>query len=242
MPIDYCAHIAADSDGLATAAADHLDAEVEHCPGWRVADLVRHVFQVHAFWGLLVERGLTDPKEADAAMPPMPADDELIEQFRANAAHLVGVLRAADPATPVWTWASRQDAGFVIRHQVQEAAVHRWDAEHAAGHPFAIDPVAAADSIEEFLHCSLGRRSAETPALDGSLTVTETDTDRSWTLTEDGDRLAVAETNDGPATTELRGCASDVLLWLYQRLPTSRLTVTGPAEVADRFAGYAGTD
>jgi uncharacterized protein (TIGR03083 family) len=151
--LDHCALIAADSAGLADAAEGNLATPVEYCPGWSVADLVRHVWDVHAFWGQLVERRLADPD--DYVAPPEPADEVLLDTFRAGAIRLVETLRAADPATPVWTWASQHDAAFVIRHQVQEAAVHRWDAEHAAGRSFVIDRAAAVDSIDEFLAVSL---------------------------------------------------------------------------------------
>ena len=61
--LDHCALIAADSAALADAAAGNLDAKVENCPEWTVADLVRHVCDVHAFWGQIVERRLADPDD-----------------------------------------------------------------------------------------------------------------------------------------------------------------------------------
>ena len=64
----------------------------------------------------------------------------LLARCRAGVEHLASTLAAADPAAPVWTWARQKDAGFVIRHQAQETAVHRWDAEHAAGRAFSIEP------------------------------------------------------------------------------------------------------
>jgi uncharacterized protein (TIGR03083 family) len=99
--LDHCALIAADSAGLADAAEANLSAPVEHCPGWTVADLVRHVWEVHAFWGQVVERRLGDHSEF--VEPPAPSDDQLIGAFRTGARRLVDILAAAEPATPVWS-------------------------------------------------------------------------------------------------------------------------------------------
>jgi uncharacterized protein (TIGR03083 family) len=238
--IDPCALIAADSAALADAAVGNVSAPAEHCPGWTVADLVRHVWDVHSFWGQLVERRLDDPDGYQA--PTEPSDDEVIDAFRAGAQRLVQILDTADPTTPVWTWASQKDAGFVIRHQVQEAAVHRWDAEHAAGRDFAIDRDGAADSIEEFLTFSLSKRAKDAEPLDVPVTLTATDAAFSWTLTP-GDDHRLAWTRDGEtAATEVRGTASDILLFLYRRRSLAELDVVGDSMRASQIAGYTATD
>ncbi len=54
--LDFTAEIALQSAALAEAAEGNLAAPVEHCPGWTVADLVRHVYEVHWFWGTIVDR------------------------------------------------------------------------------------------------------------------------------------------------------------------------------------------
>jgi uncharacterized protein (TIGR03083 family) len=236
--LDHYALIAADSAGLADAAAGNLGAPVEHCPGWSVADLVRHVWEVHAFWGQIVELQLADPD--DFVPPPDPTADALLDSFRAGAARLVDILRAADPATPVWTWASQRDAGFVIRHQVQEAAVHRWDAEHAAGRAFVIHRDAAVDSIEEFLQFSLGQHPPQ--PLDGPLALVATDADAAWTLRPGADGALNREPGIGDDATQARATASDLLLWLYRRRTAAQLEITGDAGALQRFTAYAATD
>jgi uncharacterized protein (TIGR03083 family) len=236
--LDHCALIAADSDGLALSATGNLAARVEHCPDWSVADLVRHVWDVHSFWGQIVERSLTDP--ADFKEPPTPSDAELIDAFRVGAARLVEILGAADPATPVWTWASQRDAGFVIRHQVQEAAVHRWDAEHAAGRSFAIDRDAAVDSIEEFLTFSLTSASAN--PLTVPLALVATDADAAWTLRPRGGGALTREPGIVDDATQVRAPAADLLLWLYGRRAPGDLEVTGDPVEVSRFSGYTSTE
>lgn len=203
--LDHCALIAADSAALADAAEGNLGATVEHCPGWTVADLVRHVLHVHWFWGTIVEHRLTDAQQVGA--PPEPAEADLIEAFRRGAQRLVETFAAADPTTPVWTWSNQHDTAFVIRHQVPEAAVHRWDAQHAAGRETPIDPAAATDAVQEFLTFSLpepgdpNRDSQQLLAAD--LTLASTDTGQAWTI-RDGAVHGTLTANPARAT----GCAS----------------------------------
>ncbi len=52
----------------------------------------------------------------------------------------------------MWTWSPQQDVAFVIRRVTQETAVHRVDAERAAGRDHRIDPELAADGVDEFLY------------------------------------------------------------------------------------------
>ena len=95
--------------------------------------MVHHLTGVQWFWATLVEHGQTErPDDLERAGAGRRRDG--LDVFRAGAERLVRVLADADPATPVWTWApTKQDAGFVIRHQVQEAVGHHWDVAHAAG-------------------------------------------------------------------------------------------------------------
>ena len=241
---DCIAAITRHSAGFAEATRGSLEARVEHCPDWSVADLVWHLTEVHWFWATIVEDLLTAPP--DESRRPARADDAgLVDAFVAGAAHLVEVLRNADQSAHCWTWAGwKQDVAFVTRHQVQEAAVHHWDAVNAAGDALVIDPTVAADSVEEFLHFSVA--SEDDPddppeaVLDGSFTLRASDTGDGWTLS-DGSRPGTAHVarggGDGPV---LEATASDLLLWLYGRreLDTSAL----PADLLARFRELCFTD
>ena len=81
-----------------------------------MADLVRHVLQVHRSWGRIVAEGITEP---DWSEEPLPGDDDLLAAFRANAARFTDVLAAIDSEKPCWTWGPEQNAGFVQRFQVR---------------------------------------------------------------------------------------------------------------------------
>ena len=203
---DCIAAITQHSAGFADATRGNLDARVEHCPEWSVADLVRHLTGVHWFWGTIVEERLDAPPDASRRPPPV-ADEELVDAFVAGAARLVEVLRTADQSASCWTWAGwQQDVAFVTRHQVQEAAVHHWDAVHAAGDELVIDPAVAADSVDEFLRLLGGLRATtrttrrQAPSM-APLVLRATDTGDAWSLTDSArpGALHVSRTStDGP--------------------------------------------
>jgi uncharacterized protein (TIGR03083 family) len=249
---DPLAEIAEHSAGLARAAENNLEAPVEHCPGWTVADLVWHVTEVHWFWSTIVAELLPAPVE-DGREPDRPVPGELIARFSAGAEHLVRVLRAADPAAACWTWASQQNAGFVLRHQVQEAAVHHWDAEHAAGHDIALGTAMSADAIDEFLTFSLStvdgyHPEVPAPSLGSPLVLSASDAGMEWTITDDSLPGTVTFSTGAaePGLVRITGTASDLLLWLYGRVP---LPVTAGAtgqqaaeELVARFRKQVFTD
>ncbi|HEX8095043.1 maleylpyruvate isomerase family mycothiol-dependent enzyme [Jatrophihabitans sp.] len=249
---DPLAEIAEHSAGLARAAENNLEAPVEHCPGWTVADLVWHVTEVHWFWSTVVAGLLPAPVEDDSG-PDRPAPEELIARFSAGAEHLVRVLAAADPAAACWTWATQQNAGFVLRHQVQEAAVHHWDAEHAAGRDIELGMAMSVDAIEEFLTFSLStvdgyHPEVPEPSLDGALVLSASDAGIDWTITDDTlpGTLKFSTGAGEPGLPRISGTASDLLLWLYGRVP---LPVTAGSagqlaaeELVARFRGETFTD
>ena len=244
-PGDQIAAITAHSAGFAAAAEGHLDADVPSCPGWTVADLVDHLTEVHWFWATIVAERLAEPPP-ESRRPATAPRGQLLAAFRAGANRLAEVLRTADGTAPVWTWAPQQDIAFIRRHQVQEAAVHHWDAVQrgrAGGWPSKA-PVAA-DSIEEFLTFSVPTLAAYPeppgPALAGQFALRATDTGSAWTVRDDQlpgtvryDRGAAP---DLPAVT---GTASDLLLWLYGRVTPDTGGV--PADLLARFRALAETD
>ena len=233
--LDYPAAIRRDGLALAEAAeAAGPSTPIASCPGWDMADLVWHLTEVHYFWGTIVADRLADPEK----VPPLPRPEgfpALLARFRSGVVRLAEILAAADPATPVWTWARQQDAAFVIRHQAQETAVHRWDAEQAAGRTFTIDPPLAADSIDEFFeHTAAGRREEVLPVA-GSVHLCATDIAADWTVGEDDAGALVVERGHRRGDAAARATASDLLLLLYRRLDPTAVEVFGDAGVLQRF-------
>ncbi|HVD63940.1 MAG TPA: maleylpyruvate isomerase family mycothiol-dependent enzyme [Lapillicoccus sp.] len=230
MPLtqqECTAAIAEHSAGFAGAATGNLDADVEFCPGWTVRDAVHHLTRVQWFWATIVEDGLTERPD-HLEEPERACDETAVEVFRTGADRLVRVLSGADPAAPVWTWApAQQDAGFVIRHQVQEAVGHHWDVARAAGRAIHISAEVGADSVDEFLNFSVSNPSdvedPPPPPLDGRLGFACSDSDAAW-LVADADPPGTASVSrttkaalDAESVPTVVGTGGQLLLWLYDR-------------------------
>lgn len=236
----YLDHIAADGTRLGAAARSAPEAAVPSCPEWDMAGLVRHQAAIH-HWviGLLDTMGQTRPKRWTGPEPW----DELINWFDAGVAGVVDRLGSMDEDAPVWNWwdDAPAPARFWRRRMAHETSVHRWDGEAAAGVPSPIAAELAADGIDEWLlFCS---RLPDNPrpassgelslgGLAGTMRVRATDVDRAWTV-ELMPRGVVPF--DGDPELVVEGPASDVELWLLNRLPLSAVSATGDATVADRW-------
>ncbi|MEO7236645.1 MAG: maleylpyruvate isomerase family mycothiol-dependent enzyme [Lapillicoccus sp.] len=225
---DCTATIAAHSAALAGLAEGHLDAEVEFCPGWTVRDLVHHVTEVHWFWATIVADRITE-RPTHLEHPERATDDDTVAAFRAATDRLVRVLSDVDPATRVWTWAPhRQDAGFVIRHQVQEIVVHHWDAAHAAGRTVEVSPEVGADCVDEMLQFSVVNADNVDddplpPALDGTFALCCNDSEAAWLVT-DGDQPGISAVTRATAAEvaerglpAVTGTGGQLIQWLYDR-------------------------
>ena len=126
------------------------DAPVPSCPGWTAIDLAWHIGEVHEFWGTIVADRLDAP-DGYVQSPRPETFDDTVTFAESTAAVLLDALQSTDPATPVWTWGSDRTAGFVLRRMAHETAVHRLDAERAAGREHTIDADLASDGVDEFL-------------------------------------------------------------------------------------------
>ena len=220
--------------GLADAAEGNFAAAVVGCPGWSVSDLVWHVRRVHYFWASIVEGLLTDPNAVPEISRPE-SEAELLADYRQGVDRLASVLSNADQTAALWTWSHQKDVAFVTRHQVQEAAVHRWDAETAAGRTFHIEADVAADSIDEFLEHSTPSRYEVAQTLEGTLHLHTTDAPGEWLIAEDDDRDLRVERGHHKCDGALRATASDLLLMLYRRVGTDHGEIMGDSEVVERF-------
>lgn len=237
LPWDrYLDLIASDTARLASMARRDLDAEVPTCPGWTVRDLVLHTATVYQHKIACTRRGET-PGLAD--WPPAMPDGEPVDVLELSVTELVDLLRDRGPDAPAATWLPEdQTAGFWYRRMAHEAAVHRVDAESAFD---AITPVAsdlAVDGVDEILTLFLGGDWTNQPAdkwqgVDpeaGAGRPIEVITgDHSWRVTLHADEVEVAD-GPGEAAATVGGSASDVMLWLWRRVPTDLVEVAGDAE------------
>ncbi|MGW6207793.1 maleylpyruvate isomerase family mycothiol-dependent enzyme [Streptomyces sp. NPDC055089] len=221
-----------------------LDGRVPSCPDWSLRDLVEHVTEVQYFWAAAVAAGPSEKPPAPAPAPaPVPAGDtspaDLLERSAAATRELVAALRAAGPGTGCWAWWGDSDvpmtSGAVARHQVQEAAVHAFDAQLTTGTPQPVPGVVALDGIDEFIAISHGTAGSwpHEPVRIG-LHAAEGE---SWVLdlTASGSHVV-----DGrPETaTGLHGPASDLLLALHGRLSPGGLRIQGDRAVLENLLSW----
>ena len=197
------------------AGSGPLDAPVDSCPGWTLRDLVEHLGGVQRFWAEAVHEGRPEgPWVGETPGPP--SDEGLGAWFDAGTELLIGALGDAGPDAACWTWwGEPRTAGAVARHQVQEAAVHRWDAESSCGPPPPIDTEVAVDGVPEFLEVMFATRP---PALTGTIAFAASDTGDTWRLGGDG----------SPDLT-VDATASDLLLVLYRRRQPTVVDLLGEA-------------
>jgi uncharacterized protein (TIGR03083 family) len=231
-------HLAAlDRDGVAFIEACQgagLSAAVPSCGAWTVADLLWHVTGVYTFFGTIVGQRLTSIE--GIARGERPADEHLVGACREAHGSLVAALQVTPDDTEVWTFVPDRSVAFVRRRMAHETAVHRWDAERAAGRDWAIDPALASDGIDEFLHLFVHRRSDDAVVVGGSVHVHCGDVAGEWTLRPDPTTDAFTVTREhAKGDCAIRGAASDILLGLWRRLPISALDIVGDADVAARF-------
>ena len=216
-----------------------LDADVPPCPPWQVRDLLRHTGYIHRWAARHIterpETVLDGPPEAEILVGG-PADPELLAWFRAGHAALAETLATADPALECATFmAAPSPLAFWARRQAHETAVHRADAESAAGATPEYPAEFAADGIDELI-MGFGRRRKYAPAAGaegGRLRVLAADTGHAWSIEAHEGRLqprrdADDDAADAPGCT-VSGAASGVYLYLWNRLDAIQadVTVTG---------------
>lgn len=211
-------------------------APVPGCPDWTLRDLVVHLGSVEQ-WAAEALRTGAEPTMAGYEPPP---DDPsgLTAWYRRCADGLLDALATVDPHGPAWVFLPglAAEATFWLRRQAHEHAVHRRDAEAAVGEPTPVDPVAAADGIDEYFgllaaRCRLGGR--EVPP--ASLHVHCTDTEGEWLVEAvDGAVSVVREHRSGDAA--LRGRAESLFLALWGRpVPDGAVEVLGDSAAASAW-------
>lgn len=132
---------AADGQDLLAAAAAGWSRPVPDCPGWTAADLVGHMGAILGWMARIVTTGGAVPRPGRETPP---ADrGALAAWYTAQLDRTLSILAAAAPESPAWTFSSRGDhrVSWWRRRVAVEMAIHRWDAQHAAGS----GPAAVAD-------------------------------------------------------------------------------------------------
>ncbi len=224
--------IAAESRRLSgvVASAD-LDARVPTTPKWSLRDLAHHVGTVQWYWSENVRARNADERSG-GSLTTLPPDSDLLAWLGWCTYSLLSALRAAGPDSPSWAWwdvPTPRTAGAVARHQAQEVAVHRWDAEGSVGSPAPLPSELAADGVPEFIEVMVG---PDVVALRGAVNLHAVDTGGSW-------RIGPDDASGG--TAELNATASDLVLMLYRRLPVPDADVDGDPMLVASLLSLADT-
>jgi uncharacterized protein (TIGR03083 family) len=172
---------------------------------------------VQHFWTWVVRTRASDP--GAYAEPVRRPDDELLGFGLAQSAELETVLDGADPAERVWTWAPRQDVGFVLRRQAMEAVVHTVDAEQVLGDVRPVPTGVGLDGLDEWLEVMVPGALPEGPP-EGAHPVVLHAVDAGV------DRVLFPGSRPVPIA-RLTGTAGDLLLAVWRRVPLEVLTVDG---------------
>jgi uncharacterized protein (TIGR03083 family) len=232
----------ADGPAFFAAARSDPDAAVRCCPGWTVHQLVGHVGRIHT-WAAQVVRSRTDERVDSRLFPEGPDDPGLRLDWGAERhADLVAALGELDEDEPLWVFLPRNQLGtgrFWLRRQAHELALHRWDAQRAAGEAEPLDPELSADGLDELLSLFLPRMAKTTPAVSTTATmhVHCTDRDGEW-LVRFGPEGPVVTAEHAKGDLAVRGAAADLYLLLWNRAGRDAVEVFGDASLLDRWAEH----
>jgi uncharacterized protein (TIGR03083 family) len=238
--VEIAEHIAAlrdHGDAMAKAAgAVAASARIPTCPEWTMRDLVLHQGEVHR-WATAHVTGTAGEPGADEQdfVGPLPSDEELVEWFRDGHGALVDALENAPADLDCWTFMKAPSPlAFWSRRQCHETAIHRADAESASGAITPFDPAVAADGIDELLTCFITRpKSRLRSDVPRSLAVRTTDTADAWVV-RFSDHVDT-ERGEGDADCTITAAASNLYLFVWNRLDRDAITVDGDASILDTW-------
>jgi uncharacterized protein (TIGR03083 family) len=231
----YLEHARREGERIAEVAAGQLDKPVPSCPGNTVGSLLLHTANTCMFW----TNAMVQNRMPDFDWSIFPTD--VLEAHTFMHRRFLDEIAKRDPNAPTWTWAGEGPTLFWYRRAAQELAVHRWDFENAVGEPSPIDPELAFDGIDELLFV-FGPKTGQ-PDYPGAserfngtgerIRLEATDLPASITVTARPDRFETDDSQQADVTA--RGTASDLLLFLWGRIPLSELEISGDASVLERW-------
>ncbi|MDX3457940.1 maleylpyruvate isomerase family mycothiol-dependent enzyme [Streptomyces sp. ME02-8801-2C] len=227
----------------AVASAPSLDVQVPTCPEWTLFDLAQHIGEGRRDWAVTVAAGPAPAKSAAEGAPAAPREREALLAWLAESTEqLLDALRKAGPDRGCWTWweasQSPETCGAVARHQLQQLAVHTYDAQITVGAQEPLPEEVALDGVDEFLSTCCATTSPwphKAAVVDYHATEGP-----SWrlTLSPDGARTTplpapAAAADQDAADVSARGTAGDLVLFLYGRIPVDALQVEGDRGLFD---------
>lgn len=220
--MNHVAEIARSSERIAQLlVSENYAKKVPSCPEWTLLDLATHIGEVQQFWSHDIRAGAaTSPWQGELTGPDSHID--AADWLRHQTQSLIDAISCTPATAPCWTWwGEPQIASAVARHQVQEAEIHRWDAELAVAEPSPIPLEIAVDGVPEFLHVHrFAIQELELPHIH----LAASDTTGEWHINE-----------TATDTTGIIGTASNLVLFLTGRYPIEKLEVSGNSSALHSF-------
>jgi uncharacterized protein (TIGR03083 family) len=222
-----------------------LTRPVPTCPDGTMRQLITHVGRAHRWaTAIVATRSAVPIPFREVPDGKLPGDQrEHADWLRTGAAGVIDAVRTAGDEQ-VWTHPGPGPAWYWARRMAHETAVHRADAQIALGQRPQIDPVTAADGIDEWLGFLGAPDPGEgRPSLAGlhgkALHVHVTDEEVAggeWMIRPTAGGITV-EPGHGKGDVAVRGPASDLLLLLLRRIPPGDppVEVLGDAAVLDEL-------
>jgi uncharacterized protein (TIGR03083 family) len=227
-PVDHRTAVAAETARFVAVVRDaDLATAVPGCPGWTLADLVKHTGSVQRWFAALLRARIQEPPRTREVNLRLPEQEDGYADWLAESATVAAdAFAATDPNLSMWAWGVDQHARFWVRRMLFETLLHRADAELALGLRPVIDRPVAVDGIDEFLvnlpfATSFAPKVANLRGPDRTIRFRTTDGDDAWLvrLRPDGFALDTSHPASDTADATVRGTAADLLLLVYGRLP-----------------------
>jgi uncharacterized protein (TIGR03083 family) len=215
-----------------------VERHVPSCPEWTVADLCSHVGRLHRWAAEIVEARPADPTRRWASLEA-PEGPALVDFVADGYELLAATLARADAHEVCWTWTDQHTVMFWARRQANELAMHRWDAQAAAGATEPIERDLAVDGIQELFDI-LAFRPGGPPTGSGEsihlhCTDGPGDGGGEWLIHLDADGPTVVNEH-AKADAAARGSANDLLLMMWGRIPVDAVEVFGDASLLARWS------
>ncbi|MEX5637952.1 maleylpyruvate isomerase family mycothiol-dependent enzyme [Parafrankia sp. FMc2] len=235
--MDYVAGLLAQNRLLVDLLGEaDLSMPVPTCPGWNLAQLVRHVGGTDRWAAVMIRTRATvvlDPRTIEGGRPPADRGDALA--WLQESPRLLLEAVAVDPDVPVWTFTGPRPARWWVRRRMHEAMIHRVDAAFALGVEYPLEAVFAADGISEWLGLLTAQPGAGILPDGATVHLHATDEglglEGEWAIRGAADGIGWEHAHE-KGDVAVRGAAADLLLALMRRIPgdDSRLQVLGEQE------------
>jgi uncharacterized protein (TIGR03083 family) len=207
----------------------NLDTPVPTCGSWSLHDLGTHLGQASRFAAAVVRTGELCHEQLAPAQ-----GEQLADWYAEGAALLLATLEEADPAAPCWAFGIEDAvAALWFRRVAMDTAVHLVDAQLATGAEVHVDPLIAADGVDEVFALMVPRVWGSGPKpLPAPVALRTTDTGHGW-LIQPGDIPRARPVESGPAAAGVETTATELLLALWKRQPANPEWISGDVAAAN---------